>query len=306
LLLNRGDMPERLPPLNALHAFEVAGRRLSFTAAADELNVTPGAVSRQVKLLEQHLGVQLFERGYRKVSLTTGGRAFHDALSDAFGQIGAASRRLVQSHRDRPLTIFASMMFTMRWLMPRLGSFEGTGASGIRLTTSLVAVPDPFGGGDVDAAIYLGHDDWPGMRCHRLIEGKLLPICSPALLRHRPLRRIGDLQHHALLHSLVFPDNWKNWLSAAGRPDITGASSLAFGSSSLAYQAAIEGMGVALGQAALIREDVASGRLVTPLARSLQDGSAYILAYPDAAGRNPGLESFIVWLRKLAAADRST
>jgi LysR family transcriptional regulator, glycine cleavage system transcriptional activator len=298
-------MTERLPPLNALRAFEVAGRHLSFTAAAAELNVTPGAVSRQIKLLEDHLSVRLFERGYREVSLTPGGRAYLDTLTDAFGRIGTATRRLVQVHRDRPLNIFASMMFTMRWLMPRLATFEGALAGGIRLTTSLTAVPDPFAGGDVDAAIYLGHESWPGMICHRLLEGRLVPICSPALLCGKPLSCVRDLAQHTLLHSLVFPDSWPKWLAAAGRPDIQGSHSISFGGSSLAYQAAIEGMGVALGQTVLIREDIKAGRLVAPLSQGLTDGSAYILAYLDSASRNPHLAAFLTWLRAQAAADRN-
>ncbi len=298
-------MTERLPPLNALRAFEVAGRLQSFTAAAAELNVTPGAVSRQIKLLEDHLSVRLFERGYREVHLTPGGRAYLEALSGAFGRIGAATQRLVQAHRDRPLHIFASMMFTMRWLMPRLSAFEGALAGGIRLTTSLTAVPDPFAGGDVDAAIYLGHAPWPGMVCHRLLEGRLVPICSPALLRDKPLACVDDLAQHTLLHSLVFPDSWAKWLAAAGRPEIGGSHDISFGGSSLAYQAAIEGMGVALGQTVLIREDIEAGRLAAPLSQGLSDGSAYILAYPDSAARNRALAAFLAWLRAQAAADRN-
>ena len=291
-------MSERLPPLNALRAFEAAGRHLSFTAAASELNVTPGAVSRQVKQLEQYLGIPLFVRGYREVSLTAAGRTFLGVLSDTFGQIGDASRRLMQAHNNRPLTIFASMMFTMYWLMPRLGAFKKAHEGNIRLTTSLIAVPDIFSDGDVDAAIWLGQSMRTDMHCHRLMESRLVPICSPALLHRQPLRQVADLQHHTLLHSLVFPQNWTNWLTSVGRPDITGAGSLALGSSSMAYQAAIKGMGVALGQVAFIRDDVAAGRLATPFAEILQDGSAYFLAYREKMPRNPTLESFITWLRK--------
>ncbi len=300
-------MSERLPPLNALRAFEAAGRHLSFTAAAAELNVTPGAVSRQIKRLEEHLGFRLFERHFRAVILTSAGRAYLETLSDAFGRIASGTHKLLLSRSGRPLHIFASMMFTTHWLMPRLSRFEGDAlAGGIRLSTSLTAMPDPFAGGDVDAAIYLGYDDHPGMCCHRLLESNLLPICSPVLLRANPLRRISDLERHTLLHSLVFPDNWNVWLAAAGHADLQAANNIAFGSSSLAYQAAIEGVGVALGQAVLIREDVKAGRLVTPLAQSLRDGSAYILAYPERADRAAPLSSFLFWLRKEAAQDEGT
>jgi LysR family glycine cleavage system transcriptional activator len=293
-------MPERLPPLNALRAFEVTGRHLSFTAAASELCVTPGAVSRQVKQLEQYLGLQLFVRGYREVSLTAAGRTLLGVLSDTFGQIGDVSRRLMRAHRNRPLTVFASMIFVIHWLMPRLGRFRGVHENNIRFTTSLTAFPDPFGDSDVDAAIWLGHDARSDMRCHRLIESRLLPICSPALLRRKPLRQVADLQHHTLLHSLVFPENWANWLAAVDRPDITGADNLSLGSTSLVYQAAIGGVGVALGQPTLIQNDVAIGRLVTPLAETLQDGKAYFLAYRESEPHNQALESFIAWLLEMA------
>ncbi len=296
-------MTDRLPPLNALRAFEAAGRRLSFSKAAADLGVTPGAVSRQIKLLEDHLLVQLFERGHREVKLTGAGVAYLESLSDAFATIEAATRRLVGSYRERPLHVFASMMFTMRWLMPRLGAAGGTLAQEIRLTTSLTAEPNPFGAGDVDAAVYLGREDWPGMVCHHLLASRLIPVCSPALLQGRALGGVEDLHHHTLLHSLVFPDNWAKYLTAAGHPALQGAANIGLGSSSLAYQAAIEGIGVALAQVSQIREDLVAGRLVTPLPFTLEDGSFYILAYPPNAVRNRMLATFVHWLREQASLD---
>ena len=296
-------MNERIPPLNSLRVFEAAGRHLSFTHAAAELNVTPGAVSRQIRLLEEHLAVRLFRRGYREVTLTAGGREYLAALTEAFARVESATRRVVGAHRGRPLHIFASMMFTMRWLMPRLHGFDEALSGGIRLSTSIAAEPNPFGGGDVDAAIYLGPADWPGMVCHHLLRSRLVPICSPALLCGKALRRVSDLSHHTLLHSSVFPESWPKWLAMTGFAVPAGQHSVSFGSSSVAYQAALEGLGVALGQAALIREDVAAGRLVTPLPDTLVDGSAYILAYPPAAARNPLLNSFLRWLLAEAAKE---
>ncbi len=294
-------MTERLPPLNALRVFEAAGRHLSFTRAAAELNVTPGAVSRQIKLLEEQLAVRLFQRGYREVALTPGGRDYLEAVTDVLARVASATNRLVGAHRKRPLHIFASMMFSMRWLMPRLHGFEGALSGSIRLSTSIASEPNPFSSGDVDAAIYLGQADWPGMVCHHLLESRLVPICSPALLRDKKLNCAADLARHTLLHSAVFPDSWAKWLAMTGHTDLVGLHSASFGSSSLSYQAAMEGLGVALGQTALIREDVAAGRLVVPLPQALQDGGAYILAYPQQTARNELLASFLGWLLEEAA-----
>jgi LysR family transcriptional regulator, glycine cleavage system transcriptional activator len=289
-------MTDRLPPLNALRAFEAAGRRQSFTLAAAELNVTPGAVSRQIKLLEEHLSVRLFERGYREVTLTPGGREFLETLSDVFARMEDATRRVTGAHRERPLHIFASMMFTMRWLLPRLAAFAGAASGRIRLSTSINAEADPFSAGDVDAAIYLGWADRAGMICHHLLASRLVPICSPALLRSKPLTSVADLSRHTLLHSAVFPDNWAKWLSAFAPAGFEGSHGVSFGSSSLAYQGALEGIGIALGQMALIREDLAENRLVVAWPQALEDGRAYILAYPADARRNSLLDAFLCWL----------
>ncbi len=297
-------MASPFPPLKALRAFEVAGKRLSFAKAAAELGVTPGAISRQIKILEDFLGLRLFERGYREVTLTKAGLAYVASLEEIFGRLEAATDRLMNEHHRKPLHIFASMMFTMRWLMPRLGNFEEDSAGEIRLSTSLAADPNPFRSGDVDAAVYLGNTELPGMICRRLLPSRLVPICSPALLRTKPLRNLDELRQHTLLHSSVFPNSWANWLTIVGRPDICGQHSVSFGSTSLAYQAAVEGLGIAIGQTALIREDLAAGRLVVPLPQILEDGKAYILAYPEAGVHHEKLMPFVRWLQTEAAIDQ--
>jgi LysR family glycine cleavage system transcriptional activator len=141
------------------------------------------------------------------------------------------------------------------------------------------------------------------MVCHRLLSGRLVPICNPALLRSKPLASVDDLKHHTLLHSLVFPDSWAKWLAMEGRPDITGLHSISFGSSSLTYQAAMEGIGVALGRTVLIREDVVAGRLIVPVEQALEDGSAYFLAYRTTASRKALLLPFLEWLMGEASCD---
>ncbi len=258
--------------------------------------MTPGAVSRQIKRLEAHLDARLFERGYREVTLTQAGRDYLETPTDLFARMDVATRRVSGTHRERPLHIFASMMFTMRWLLPRLATFGDASFERLRLSTSITAEADPFSAGDVDAAIYLGMANRPGMVCHHLLASRLVPICSPALLRNKPLSTVDHLAGHTLLHSAVFPDNWSRWLTAFSPSGIENFHSVSFGSSSLAYQGALEGLGVALGQMALIRDDLAAGRLVAPLPEILEDGRAYILAYPGDARGNPLLDTFLRWL----------
>jgi LysR family glycine cleavage system transcriptional activator len=287
---------DRIPPLNALRAFEVAGRHLSFTQAAAELRVTPSAISRQIKLLEDHLAVPLFRRGYREVALTDVGREYLDTLTDVFTRIAATTRRVAATREQRPLHIFASMMFTMHWLMPRLAGFGGTPTGGIRLSTSISAEPNPFSDDDVDVAIYLGQAEWPGMVCHRLLSGRTVPICSPGLVAAKPLRGLDDLPQHTLLHSAVFPDSWGKWLAGTGWADVAELPKITFGSSSLVYQAAREGVGVALGRVALIQADIAAGRLLTPIDRTVEDGNAYYLAYRPSRSRDVILWPFLQWI----------
>jgi LysR family glycine cleavage system transcriptional activator len=221
---------------------------MNFSLAAEELNVTPGAVSRQIKILEDFLGSPLFERGHREVRLTETGEAYLPALTDAFGRIDAATRRITEGRQRRGLHIWCSMTFAMRWLVPRLPVFYRDNPDrNVLFTTSLR--PVDFSSGDADVAIRIGPGNWPGVVAHELVRTELMPVCSPAFIAARgPLNRVEDLAGHTLLQSIYRPNDWAFWLKVAGVPSVEMDHGAKFESSSLAYQAAIEGMGVAMGR----------------------------------------------------------
>lgn len=292
-------MAPRLPPLNALRAFEAAGRLVSFTQAANELHVTPGAISRQIKLLEDYLGFELFERTSRDLRINEASRDYVIAMTDAFERIEAATNRLKNAHRERPLQIHSAMTFTLRWLMPRLPQFHKKFPKReIQLTTTLAPLPVHLvHSGEVDIAIQIGPGEWDGLVSHRLAGSELVPVCSPSLLKDgKPFTDPEALGDFTLLHSLARPDDWRDWLSAAGAKTVDAARGLRFESSSLAYQAAVEGIGVAIGQMALVIEDLERGRLVPAYDFVHQNGTAYYLTYMQQSARNPLLVEFRDWI----------
>ncbi len=296
-------MTWRLPPLNAMRAFEAAGRHVSFTRAAEELRVTPGAVSRQIKLLEDFLGVPLFERGNRELRISAAGQAYAASLNGIFEQMHGATSRVVNANRERSLHVHCAMTFTLRWLMPRLPQFHKLYPKReIRLTTALAPVPAHLlNTGDFDVTIQLGRGDWEGLVAHRLAGGELVPVCSPALLEARAIKRPNDLGGQVLLHSLARPDDWRDWLAAAGGDKVDPTRGLRFESSSLSYQAAIDGMGVAIGQMALVIDDLEAGRLVPAVDFVFQTGNAYYVTYVERAARHPQLVEFRDWIVEEAA-----
>jgi LysR family transcriptional regulator, glycine cleavage system transcriptional activator len=288
-----------LPPLNAVRTFEAAGRNLSFTLAARELNVTPGAVSRQIKLLEEFIGARLFERANREVKLTRAGALYLEDLTEAFSRINAATACFAESRGDQTLRLSSSITLTLRWLIPRLITFHAVNPGAqVQLTTSLK--PVDFRIDDVDLAIRLGSGDWPNSVKHLLMRSELVPVCSPNLLKDRPLRAIGDLAAHTLLHSTARPRNWPIWLRGAGNTDLECDKGIFFESSSLALQAAIEGMGIAIAQPPLVSEDLQAGRLVTPFDRIVTEDDAFYILYAEGAMRNKMLQRFRDWLLKQA------
>ncbi|HZU62225.1 MAG TPA: LysR substrate-binding domain-containing protein [Novosphingobium sp.] len=293
----------RLPPLTALKTFECTGRLLSFTLAAGELGVTPGAVSRQIKVLEDYLGLQLFIRSGREVSLTKAGGTYLAQLTEAFARIRAATSELIGVPEDAPLRVSSSVTFTMRWLMPRLMSFHSRHAdSNLQLTMNLA--PVDFQRDDLDATIKLGYEDTPHSVVRRLFRADLVPVCSPRLIDQPGGPADYDwLGRHTLLHSSARPDNWLVWLRSVGRPELKGARQLQFESSSLAYQAAIEGVGIAMAQLPLVLEDLRTGALVLPFPVAVRDTEVYNLIWPDRTPRNRGFLPFRDWI--LAEAQRT-
>ncbi|WP_159992460.1 LysR substrate-binding domain-containing protein [Roseomonas sp. 18066] len=297
-----------LPPLNALRAFEAAGRLCSFTLAAEELHVTPGAISRQIKSLEACLGIQLFARGHREVRLTAESALYLAALSDAFKRMESATARLADTRRERPLRIMCSGNVASRWLFPQLRMFHtGHPQRHVMLTTSLTSTTDAFDSDITDLVIRLGNEPWPSnIVAHRLFDSELVPICSPKLLQEGPpLRQPADLARHTLLYSEIRPHAWGRWMEAAGGcAQIDLGQAQKFESSALAYEAAVEGLGVALGERELIGDDVRRGRLVTPIAFSQLQPEAYYLIYQRQPQPTARLKEFRDWILRQHAPAR--
>lgn len=296
-------MVRRLPPLNALRTFECAGRHVSFIHAADELNVTPGAVSRQIKALEEWLGAPLFRRGHKQVALTPLGRTYLDAVSAPLEAIAAATERARRDEAERPLSICTYPTFALRWLVPRWGRFYDLRPDiDVRLTTSLQ--PADFSRDDYDAVIHVGErlEARPGLEAVKLCDVHLFPVCSPSLLDGAaPLRAPADLARHTLLHSVPRPQDWHRWLRFAGVEGVDPDSGVTFDSLNLVIQAAIGGVGVAIGIEALIEDDLAAGRLVRPFGPVRRSGSPFYLVYPAHKARDRRLRAFADWLRAEAA-----
>lgn len=296
-------MTKRLPPLNALKAFEAAARLGSFSGAADALHVTHGAISRQIRNLEDWLGVPVFERAGRRVKLTAEGRDYLNAVQSAFDAIAGATQRLTETRTRRRIAIDALPTFTMRWLLPRLARFQLHSEVELRIVTSdrpLAGAADGF-----DVAIRRGPENWPGCVAQEFLVEHDIPVCSPALLKRLPLKNIADLARHTLLYSDTRPEAWDRWLAAAGAPDLKIASRQQFDHFYLTLQAAVDGLGVALGPRPIIDDELAAGRLVAPLPGPMVRSRAYWWVMPNSRSGDPVLRAFCDWLIQ-EAGDKTT
>ncbi len=300
----------RLPPLNGLRAFEAAGRHLSFTRAADELNVTPAAISQQVRQLEDFLGVSLFRRLTRALRLTEAGQAALPLLTDGFDALAAATERLTRHERAGVLTVSAAPSFAANWLVQRLGRFQRAHPDiNIRIDASLELVD--FDRDDVDMSVRFGLGDYPGLRSDRLMTEVLRPFCSPALLDgDKPLQRPDDLEHQTLLHTdwgrqyeHMQPD-WTMWLKTAGVEGVDASRGPVFSTEILAVQAAIDGQGVALVNQGIVVRDVADKRLVPLFDLTLPTEFGFFVVCPERTADLPKNAAFRAWLLAEVAADR--
>jgi len=283
----------RLPSLNALRAFDAAARRLNFARAAADLAVTPGAVSRQIQSLEATLGVRLFVRGNRNVELTARGRTYARQVHDAFDRLALATEQVRGRVANGPLAICAYPTFAMRWLMPRWRRFHDRHPEiDLQLTTSLGPVDIARDG--FDAAVRIGSGRWPGHGAVWLAPVEVFPVCSPALAAR--IREPADLHDHVLIHNDPRPDDWPRWLDAAGAVGVDGARGPRFETMSLAFAAAIEGVGVAMGVGCLVAEDLALGRLVRPLAFTHRSKREFHLVFPQSRASDPRLAAFRAFL----------
>jgi LysR family glycine cleavage system transcriptional activator len=290
-------MTARLPSLNGLRAFEAAARHLSFTQAAAELNVTQTAISHQIRRLEEELGIRLFVRQNRALALTPQARDYLPGVRAAFNDLRLATDRLLRKD-EHVLTVSTLASLAAKWLLPRLSAFQETHPGiDVRITTSTALVD--FKSGDVDAAIRYGRGDWPGLHADWLMADQLFPVCSPALLTgKRPLRCPEDLRDHVLLHtSNANSDDWRLWLTAAGLPaNISRQPGLTFDLILMTVQAALDGIGVAMGRTSYVEADIAKGGLVVPFKITLPANAGFYLVCPEATADTPKLAAFRQWL----------
>ena len=296
----------RLPPLNALRAFETAARHMNFTRAAEELSVTPGAVSQQIQNLEDYVGAALFKRTAKGLLLTDAAQTALPALREAFDRLQEASELLTASVDGRRVTVSAAPSFAAKWLVPRLGRFESAHPEvDVWLSAGMELVD--FNAGEVDLAIRYGSGHYAGLEVIRLMSETVIPVASPALLAGRPLDRLEDLAQHTLLHD-GSPDadescpDWTMWLAARGVRDVDGTRGPRFNQSSLVIEAAMNGRGVALAKRALAQADLDAGRLVTALDIATVVDFSYYVVHPKAKGRLPQVKAFVSWLKQEALA----
>lgn len=320
-------MAGRLPPLNALKAFEATARHSSVKKAALELNVTPAAVSHQIKALEDYLGVRLFHRRNRALELTEAARASLPKLREGFDNLVQAVEQLRTRSRGGMLMVSAAPSFAARWLMPRLHRFlEARPETDVRVSARL---RQPIEGArrgavaeratvdawlaDSDVAVLYGRGDYPGFRVDKLLALNVTPICSPRLLRdpEHPLLRPSDLKYHLLLHDDTGDlydgvSFWEVWLKAAGVEGVDLKRGPHFSHAILAFEAALEGHGVVATMPVLAEPDLHAARLVTPFALRVPLVSAYYVVCRDETATRPDVAAFREWLLAEAAKETQT
>ncbi len=301
----------RLPPLNAVRVFEAAARHLSFTRAAEELHVTQGAVSHQIKVLESWFGVPLFQRSKREIKLTEEGQNYLPGVRSTLNKLHTVTQQVLETDASHLLNIATPESFAVNWLIKRLKNFyEAYPETDIRLTTQNQI--DDFGNliGDegppwVDLRIRYGRGRWTGLQVSKILDEEMFPVCSPDLLEgEHGLSSLENLQHQTLLHDdMQVP--WRSWLLAAGLDHINCNSGSHFSHSHMVLKAAVEGQGVALGRSVLVADDLSSGALVKPFDISIPSEYAYYLVYPEISVEQPKIMAFQEWLLKEAAAFKS-
>ena len=292
-----------LPPLNAIRAFEAAARRGSFVEAAKDLHVTHWAIGKQIRHLEDWLGVPLFERRARGVALTDQGADLLTDVSAALSRLTSATGRLRGPQAARRVSgvvrVNVLSSFAQRWLLPRLSRFQESYSS-VEVKISTTSRKLRYVGTAFDIGIRSGVEHGSGFQCETLMPDRRLPVCSPRILRDRPVETAQDLRRHVLLHSTTTRSAWPQWFSAAGVPGLAPIRHLELDHVYLQLQAAVDGLGVALGSLHLIEADIATGRLVCPIAAPELRADYYQLVIRDDRLRDPAIKAFRGWI--LAAA----
>jgi LysR family glycine cleavage system transcriptional activator len=291
-------MKRVLPPLNALRAFEAAGRLCSFKEAAAELHVTQGAISQSVRLLEDWLGAPLFERHNRRVVLTAAAKAYLAEIGPLFEQLSQATAQFGSPGSvPRTLSVSAPATFTLRWLVPRLETFRDR-YPGIEVQIQTSNKPVERLKEPCDIVIRGGPDTLYGYATRAFLTEERVPVCSPALLQRMPLLVPEDLRRHTLLHTSSLPRLWPDWLASASLPALKPVANVVFDHFYLTLQAAIDGLGVAMGPTALVSSDLATGRLVIPFAQPRLLSRSYCTYVPTEKLADDTVLLFRTWLEE--------
>src|SRR5271166_233924 len=285
----------RLPPLNAIKAFEAAARLGSFTRAAEELNVTHGAVSRQIRALEDWLGARLFVRTSRNAVPTRAGTDLLAEAGPALDRLACASLRVQSGAQARGLLhVSALPTFAMRWLIPRLPQFQRD-HPGLELRIVTASTPAEQFRMDVDAVI-CGPSRQSGWVGKPFLREARLPVLSPELMEKVPLQTAADLERHTLLHAATLRAAWPRWLAAANIPDVKPAHEQVFEHFYFAIQAALEGLGVVMGPVALIADELSAGRLLAPIRDPVLKTRGYFFYAPEPSSNTPAIAALRNWL----------
>ncbi len=288
-----------------MRSFEAAARLGSFNRAAEELFVTPSAVSHQIKSLEEFLGIPLFLRERRKVTLTAAGERYLSAIEHALDEIDLATRRLANTPNVSAVNINVAPAFLTRWLFPRMRDFQERYPDiELRLSANLGQVD--FDHSDTDMAIYFGHGDWDDLEIHFLQRVSLVPVCSPRLMEGpHPLEKLEDILHHPLLKVTTRLGEWKRFLDHFGLDRSAMVKSMSFSSTSLALGAAIEGAGIALTDRSLVERELAYGQLVAPFDVSLETQNGFYLVHKAGRPLSYGMKAFKEWILNIKSAEQA-
>ncbi|NQY64356.1 MAG: transcriptional regulator GcvA [Alteromonadaceae bacterium] len=293
-------MASRLPPLNALRAFEASARQLSFTRAAEELFVTQAAISHQIKSLEEHLGLKLFMRKNRSLLLTEEGQSYFLDIKDIFNALHDATEKLLARGAKGAITVSMQPSFAIQWLVPRLNAFNLLHPE-IDVRIKAVDQAENSLTEDVDVAIYYGRGHWPNIHAEKLHTEYLIPVCSPLLLNgKKPLEKVKDLSQHTLLHDTSRKD-WKRWFKQVGVKGGNVNHGPIFSHSTMVMQAAIYGQGVALAYSVLAKPDIDSGRLVCPFNDVLVSKNSYYAVCRESQVDIGKIEAFRDWMLETAS-----
>jgi LysR family glycine cleavage system transcriptional activator len=285
----------RLPPLNAVKAFEAAGRLENFSKAATELNVTPGAISRQVKTLEEHLGVRLFGRIGKQVQITPVGQRYLRDVQQALSFLEAGTRSVKQEREVKPLHIWGSRFFIRLWLLPRLPDFQRRFPDQkVQITTVRPEEPLPD---EFDVAIKAGSGEWSGMQAELLLRRVVTPVCSPDYLRIAPaLTTPADLAQHTLLDTSSAATDWDSWAAATGIGSLAKARRVTFTSADLSFSAALDGLGVVLGRRGFVEAELKKGSLLAPFDSAVEVGDSFYLIHRDDDPVPRRVRRFCQWI----------